>query len=119
MGMTIKRAIKILKYIVYNYWLYESDEHGYSNLPTAEDKKEACKVALDFIEGYEQRLKADMVAMLTEIQLEIEEKSIIDYDEDLYDGGECIISISEIKEIIQQKINKLRGEKDETDKRNK
>ena len=57
---------------------------------------------------YENRLKADMVAMLTEIQLEIEEKSIIDYDEDLYDGGECVISISEINEIIQQKIGKLK-----------
>lgn len=61
---------------------------------------------------YENRLKADMVAMLTEIQLEIEEKSIIDYDEDLYDGGECVISISEINEIIQEKINKLKGAED-------
>ena len=57
---------------------------------------------------YEARIKADLVAMLTEIQLEFEEKSIIDYDENLYDGGECVISISEIKEIIQQKIDKLK-----------
>lgn len=63
-------------------------------------------------DNYEARLKADMVAMLTEIQLEIEEKSIIDYDEDLYDGGECVISISEINEIIQQKINKLKENTD-------
>lgn len=49
-----------------------------------------------------------VVDILTEIQLEIEEKSIIDYDEDLYDGGECVISISEINEIIQQKINSLK-----------
>lgn len=113
MGITLKRAIKILKYIVYDYWLHESDEQGYSNLPTAEDEIEACKFALDFIEGYEQRLKADMVAMLTEIQLEIEEKSIIDYDEALYDGGECVISISEINDIIQQKINALKAESEE------
>jgi hypothetical protein len=57
---------------------------------------------------YEQHLKADMVAMLTDIKKEIEEKSIIDYDEDLYDGGECVISISEINEVIQQKINSLK-----------
>ena len=52
--------------------------------------------------------KQSKIGILTEIQLEIEEKSIIDYDEDLYDGGECIISISEINEIIQQKIDKLK-----------
>jgi hypothetical protein len=57
---------------------------------------------------YENRLKADLKAILVELQLEIEEKSIIDYDEDLYDGGECVISISEINEIIQQKINSLK-----------
>ena len=57
---------------------------------------------------YKARLKADINAILVELQLEIEEKSIIDYDEDLYDGGECVISISEINEIIQQKINSLK-----------
>jgi len=62
---------------------------------------------------YEARLKADINAILVELQLEIEEKSIIDYDEDLYDGGECVISISEINEIIQQKINSLKEERNE------
>ena len=105
MGMTIKRAIKILKYIVYNYWLYESDEHGYSNLPTAEDEREACKVALDFIEGYEQRLKADMVAMLTDIQLEIEESENC--------GKAFHLGLQMASNIIQQKIDKLRGDENE------
>jgi hypothetical protein len=62
---------------------------------------------------YENRLKNDMVAMLTDIQLEIEEKSIIDYDEALYDGGECVISISEINDIIQQKISSIKEDKNE------
>ena len=53
-----------------------------------------------------------VVDILTEIQSEIEEKSIIDYDEDLYDGGECVISISEINEIIQQEINALKENTD-------
>lgn len=51
---------------------------------------------------YEQRLKADMVAMLTEIQLEIEElqgKYSPYYDE----------ASQHTSEIIQQKINALRG----------
>lgn len=48
---------------------------------------------------YEARLKADMVAMLTEIQLEIEE---------LKNEPACCQHYSE--KIIQQKINALRGE---------
>jgi len=62
------------------------------------------------VKDNEARVRADMVAILEELKKEIEEKSIIDYDEDLYDGGECVISISEINEIIQDKISALRGE---------
>ena len=56
---------------------------------------------------YENRLKADMVAMLTEIQLELDEE-IYDYngadmDSEAYAVGRC-------KDIIQQKINALKGE---------
>jgi hypothetical protein len=61
---------------------------------------------------YEARLQADIEAILVELQLEIEEQSIIDYDEDLYDGGECVISISEINDIIQQKINALKADQE-------
>lgn len=47
---------------------------------------------------YEARLKADMVAMLTEIQLEIEETEVdVDYAQLYY----C--------KIIQDKINELKG----------
>lgn len=62
---------------------------------------------------YETRL-ADLKAILVELQLEIEEKSIIDYDEALYDGGECVISVSEINDIIQQKITALKEVADVT-----
>ena len=56
---------------------------------------------------YEARLKADMVAMLTEIQVEIEE---------CIDGGEgspqfeqgVTIARVQVVEIIQQKIDKLK-----------
>ena len=68
---------------------------------------------------YETRLKADMVAMLTEIQLDIEELRL---DRPLMSRGyECFgfedKTPTEIKQecsdIIQQKIDALRGETDE------
>ena len=52
---------------------------------------------------YENRLKADMVAMLTEIQLEIDEKAT-----ELCDDGWWIT----YNDIIQQKIDKLKEDKD-------
>lgn len=56
---------------------------------------------------YEIRLKADMVAMLTEIQTEIEELSTPPayQDEDYF-----LIGTNRCSELIQQKINKLKGE---------
>ena len=64
---------------------------------------------------YENRLKADMVAMLTEIQLEIEElDSMVIYDGDAIGSiGIPIFSTNYIRKkkvnnIIQQKINELK-----------
>ena len=51
---------------------------------------------------YETRLKADMAAMLTEIQLEIEEL-------DTPNNGSAYM---DCVEIIQEKINVLRGEEE-------
>jgi len=67
-----------------------------------------------FETDYKNRLKADMVAMLTELQLEIEEKGIVDFEETYVDNGECIISVSECNRLIQQKINELKGEGKQT-----
>ena len=63
---------------------------------------------------YENRLKADLVAMLTEIQLNIEENS---YPENVYGdeyGIDKIIATDAIYQIIQQKINALKAESEET-----
>ena len=49
---------------------------------------------------YEARLKADMVAMLTELQLEIEEKAT-----EICDDGWWLT----YNWLIQQKIDKLKG----------
>lgn len=61
---------------------------------------------------YENQLKADMVAMLTEIQLEIEELD----SRAGYDGGGMptfstdYIRKKKVYELIQQKINALKEE---------
>ena len=63
---------------------------------------------------YEARLKADMVAMLTDIQLELEEKSfyyirIFGKPED--EKRVYLVELDDVNEVIQEKIDKLRGEK--------
>jgi DNA-directed RNA polymerase specialized sigma subunit len=55
---------------------------------------------------YEQRLKADMVAMLTEIQLEIEEK--FNDRPFSYNHHQRTEFYRDIDEVIQQKINSLK-----------
>ena len=56
---------------------------------------------------YENRLKADMVAMLTELQLEIEEVKTQSGFDNSWDGavGICVT-------IIQEKINSLKEDTD-------
>lgn len=58
---------------------------------------------------YEARLKADMMAMLTEIQLEIEELKNEPSHCHHFERG-----IRYSSNIIQQKINALRGEENES-----
>jgi iron-sulfur cluster repair protein YtfE (RIC family) len=57
---------------------------------------------------YENRLKADLVAMLTELQLEIEELEPLASDNV---GFDMCVSMS--SDIIQQKINALREEQND------
>ena len=65
-----------------------------NNLPTVEAIQKA---------DYETRLKADMVAMLTELQLEIEEVKTQSGFDEAWDGA-----VEQCSEIIQQKINSLK-----------
>ena len=74
-----------------------------------EKDSEAFEVAIDtmrkyqmFQIDYEARLKADLVAMLTEIQLEIEESENC--------GKAFHLGLQMASNIIQQKINGLKGE---------
>jgi predicted molibdopterin-dependent oxidoreductase YjgC len=64
---------------------------------------------------YETRLKADMIAMLTEIQSKIEKKSY--YDTTIIGNYEDevridLVELDDVNEVIQQKINSLKEAKD-------
>ena len=39
----------------------------------------------------------------------LEEKAFIDYDEYYTDGGECLISISDVKEIVNELAEEYKG----------
>ena len=94
MGMTIDEAI----------------EHGKEQLDIfGGEHKEFIEISIDTMRkyqmmqaDYENRLKADMVAMLTEILLEIEEM-------DSGCGWEGYRPTAQVIGLIQQKINALRG----------
>lgn len=62
-------------------------------------------------DNYEARLKSDMVAMLTDIQLEIEEHKMTSGVTNQGTWNECIACCSR---LIQEKINALKAESEET-----
>jgi len=125
MGMTIEQAEKLLDDLATQEELLckrADDASGYtrsgnesirtSNAKTHEQHVKEYRQILRYLAeyrlmqaDYENRLKADMVAMLTEIQLEIEglEVPLLYLAED-YEGG-----VLDCKKIIQQKINALEG----------
>jgi hypothetical protein len=70
------------------------------------DMIEALQISRGMIENYEQRLKSDLVAMLTEIQLEIEEK--FNDRPFSYNHHQRTEFYRDIDEVIQQKINSLK-----------
>ena len=86
-------------------WEYPVNTNEYvcesiDNAPTVEAIPKA---------DYENRLKADLVAMLTKIQLEIEDLYFPQtYPKYMEGRSDCL---EEIKEIIQQKINSLEVDK--------
>ena len=60
---------------------------------------------------YEARLKADMVAMLTEILLEIEEEkwALSNFDDI---ANDYVVDLEDVDRIIQEKINSLKENND-------
>ena len=98
MGMTILQA----KQRLHEKWM-ELTKDG-----TEEDIMAALSIAEQVLENYDESLKADMVAMLEEISLEIDEMDCtIDHDFEGYYTGHV-----DCQKLIQQKINSLKEAKD-------
>lgn len=111
MGMTIDESVE---------WLVSRKEH-YEMDDNCQELAQALDTAIDTMRKYQQlqadyeaRLKADMVSMLTAIQLEIREYHEIGCDEDCNNCRMvgCVEPVNVIKDldIIQQKIDALKGE---------
>jgi hypothetical protein len=66
-------------------------------------ERETLDKAWNIIDQYENRLKADLVAMLTDIQLEIEKVKTQSGFDEAWDGA-----VKQCSEIIQHKINSLK-----------
>ena len=89
---------------------------------TMGEQEEALKFAVEtmrkyqrFQADYKARLKADMVAMLTEIQLEMEENTVRWYVGRVDGKSDDVVLMETINDIIQQKINTLKENEDGTD----
>lgn len=105
MGMTIDEAALYME--LYKRKLFNS-------VSDLDKDIEAYDIAIDTMRKYQQlqadyenRLKADLVAMLAEIQLEIEEVKTQSGFDEAWDGA-----VKQCSEIIQQKINSLKEAKD-------
>ena len=105
--------IKVLENLLSHYKAREKCEGYYDS--TLKDNVEALQYAISSLktdlkydlmyEGEEVYTKADMVAMLTEIQLEIEESENC--------GKAFHLGLQMASNIIQQKIDTLKGEEDD------
>ena len=73
-------------------------------------ERETLDKAWNIIDQYENRLKADMVAMLTEIQLECEENTVRWYVGRVDGKSDDVVLKETLNEINQQKNNALQGE---------
>lgn len=95
MGMTIDEAIGIITAKGnYSYTVIENEAKDV--LVDTARKYQMVRV------DYENRLKADLEAILVDLQLEIEELDPM--------GNEWSDSLDACNELIQQKINELKGE---------
>lgn len=115
MGMTINDEInKIVEQVTETHekFIFETIKPFCESVVEMEISKEDLSHALLLWQNYDKRLKSDMVAMLTEIQTEIEELDT--HDVERFHGliENAYIS-EEVDNIIQQKIDKLKESKDE------
>ena len=83
------------------------------------ENKQAFDIAIDTMRkyqmmqaDYENRLKADLVAMLTEILLEAEENTVRWYVGRVDGKSDDVVLMETINDIIQKKINSLKENTD-------
>jgi len=98
MGMTIEEAIKEIESIT----VVTDEKQALAFALAVHTMKKYQMIQAD----YENRLKADLVAMLTEIQLEIAEK--FNDRPFSYNHHQRTEFYRDIDEVIQQKIDKLK-----------
>ena len=114
MGMTIDEVIKELEWALANNTI-EDVESAFKYILAIHMAIDTMRKYQMMQADYEARLKADVVAMLTEIQLELDEMKITKvrsagfapYSKDPFRRG-----VNCSKEIIQQKINSIKAEKE-------
>ena len=119
MGMTIDEVVKELKWTLkVHESILASDvkelDIDCNWVKHWECVVEALKIAINTMNtydrlrtDYEHRLKADLAAMLTEIQMEIEEKRVLNDGGYNYNTG-YTNAIRDCEQTIQQKINALK-----------
>lgn len=113
--------IKVLENLLSHYKAREKCEGYYDS--TLKDNVEALQYAISSLktdeayqimyEGGEIFTKTDMVAMLTDIQLEIEELDVSDVVPEYQDGADETRDY--IADLLQQKIDALKGEQEAAD----
>lgn len=82
-----------------HYGLLHGVDNILDNVPTVEAIPK---------DQYEARLKADLMAMLTEIQLECEENTVRWYVGRVDGKSDDVVLIDTLNKIIEQKINSLK-----------
>lgn len=105
MGMSIEEA----RYLI--------EHHKPNDVNNAYELGEAFCVAIDTMRKYQMmqadykaRLKADLVAVCTELQIEFEKNTVRWYVGRVDGKSDDVVLMETINDIIQQKINKLKGE---------
>lgn len=108
MGRLIEEHISVLQNIDRAYRTFTQEEYRALEYAIASLKTDL-KYDLMY-EGEEVYTKADMIAMLTEIQLECEENTVRWYVGRVDGKSDDVVLIETLNEVIQQKINALKGE---------
>lgn len=103
MGMTIDEAITHIMDVI-----CENNTIKHSDLVVFNNEKQALRTAIDTMRKYQMlqadynaRLKADMVAMLTDLDLQIDESAAYN------------LEVAKVQRLIRDRINKLKSESED------